>query len=198
MTRRALIIALLLTMGAMIPAWADDRADCLDPGVALIKTEPAKVVSACRRLADQGSAPAQFNLGVLYERGLGVPQDYAEAVKWIRKAANQGYGHAQTNLGWMYQTGHGVPADYAGAAKWYRKSADQGDAYGQSNLGVMYANGQGVSQDYVQAEMWFTLAANQGNIAAAKNRDLVAAKMTPSQIEKAQALAAAWKPTTGQ
>ena len=59
--------------------------------------------------------------------------------------------------------------------------------------------GQGVPQDYVQAHMWFNLAAAQGDPSAAKQRDLLALKMTPSQIEKAQALAAAWKPkTTGQ
>ena len=37
-----------------------------------------------RPLADQGNADAQYNLGVLYEKGQGVPQDYAEAVKWYR------------------------------------------------------------------------------------------------------------------
>ena len=53
--------------------------------------------------------------------------------------------------------------------------------------------------DYIQAHMWFSLAAAQGSIAdAAKNRDLVAARMTSAQIEQAKALAAAWKPKTGQ
>jgi localization factor PodJL len=46
--------------------------------------------------------------------------------------------------------------------------------------------------------MWLNLAAAQGNADAARARDELAAKMTPAQIEKAQALAAAWKPTTGQ
>jgi len=53
-------------------------------------------------------------------------------------------------------------------------------------------------QDYVQAYMWLNLAAAQGNAQAARNRDLAAAKMTSDQIAQAQALAAAWKPTTGQ
>ena len=58
--------------------------------------------------------------------GQGVPQDYAEAVKWYRKAADQGYAAAQTNLGLMYAHGQGVPQDYVEAVKWYRKAADQG------------------------------------------------------------------------
>ena len=60
--------------------------------------------------------------------GQGVPQDYAEAVKWYRLAAEQGYAAAQYNLGVMYDNGQGVPQDYAEAVKWYRLAAEQGDA----------------------------------------------------------------------
>jgi len=63
-------------------------------------------------LADQGHAPAQSNLGVMYENGKGVPQDYKEAVKWYRLAAEQGYATAQYNLGVMYEKGRGVQQDY--------------------------------------------------------------------------------------
>lgn len=43
-------------------------------------------VHGARRLAE-----AQFNLGIMYHNGLGVPQDYAQAVAWYRKAAAQGF-----------------------------------------------------------------------------------------------------------
>jgi len=33
--------------------------------------------------AEQGFADAQVNLGFMYHNGRGVPQDYAEAVKWF-------------------------------------------------------------------------------------------------------------------
>ena len=52
-----------------------------------------------RPLADQGDATAQYDLGLMYAKGQGVPQDYAEAVKWFRKAADQGDASAQYNLG---------------------------------------------------------------------------------------------------
>ena len=68
----------------------------------------------------------------------GVPQDYAEAVKWYRLAAEQGDAVAQYNLGVMYDNGQGVPQDYAEAVKWYRLAAEQGYAHAQRNLGVMY------------------------------------------------------------
>ena len=68
-----------------------------------------------RPLAEQGYAEAQSNLGVLYERGEGVPRDYAEAVRWYRLAAKQGHLAAQHNLGVMYFEGRGVPQDYGEA-----------------------------------------------------------------------------------
>ena len=40
--------------------------------------------------AEQGNAAAQYNLGVMYEKGFGVPQDHKTAVKWFKLAAKQG------------------------------------------------------------------------------------------------------------
>ena len=80
------------------------------------------------RRAEKGDAKAQFDLGLKYENGEGVLQDYAEAAKWYRKAAEQGYAKAQFNLGTMYDEGRGVRQDFAEAAKWYRKAKDQGVA----------------------------------------------------------------------
>jgi TPR repeat protein len=55
----------------------------------------------------------------MYEYGQGVPQDYAEAVKWFRKAADQGYASALSNLGRMYTWRRGVPQDYVVAHMWF-------------------------------------------------------------------------------
>ena len=57
----------------------------------------------------------------------------------------------------------------------------------------MYRHGHGVTQDYVQAHMWFNLAAAQGNKQAVKNRDIVAKRMTPADVSKAQRRAAKWR-----
>ena len=78
-----------------------------------------------RPLTEQGYADAQFNLGVMYDEGRGVPQDDAEAVKWYRKAAEQGDAGAQYNLGVMYGNGLGVPQDYAQAHMWYNLAASR-------------------------------------------------------------------------
>ena len=135
----------------------------------------------------------------MYDQGLGVARDYAQAVVWYRKAADQGNAVAQNNLGFMYDQGLGVARDYAQAVVWYRKAADQGDAAAQNNLRRMYDHGHGVPQDYAQAHMWYNLAASHAEDVATremavKNRDRVAAKMTPTQIAEAQRMASEWKP----
>ena len=48
-------------------------------------------------------AIAQDNLAFMYQKGLGVTQDYTEAVNWYRKAAEQGNAQGQANLGDMYE-----------------------------------------------------------------------------------------------
>ncbi len=114
------------------------------------------------KLAEQGDAEAQFDLGWKYDQGEGVPQDYKEAVKWYTKAAGQGIAVAQSRLGRMYETGEGVPQDNKEAAKLYTKAAEQGFALAQYFLGGMYCGGRGVQQDYKEAVKWFTKAAEQG------------------------------------
>ena len=68
-------------------------------------------------LAKQGNASAQFNLGMTYANGRGVPQDYKTAVKWYKLAAKQGLIDAQYTLGVLYANGQGVPQDYKTAVK---------------------------------------------------------------------------------
>ena len=41
------------------------------------------------RAAVQGVAAAQCNLGAMYHRGQGVPQDDAAAVEWYRKVVSR-------------------------------------------------------------------------------------------------------------
>ena len=80
-----------------------------------------------RKAAEQGDADGQALLGFLYEIGLGVPQEDAEAVKWYRLAAEQGDATAQYNLGVMYANGQGVPWDNVLAHMWWSIAASSGD-----------------------------------------------------------------------
>jgi TPR repeat protein len=139
--------------------------------------------------AEQGFAAAQYNLGLMYDNGQGVIQDYKAAFKWYTLAAEQGYASAQHGLGVMYNDGHGVIQNYKTAVKYCTLAAEQGFVRVQYNLGFNYNNGQSVIQDYTRAHMWWNIAASQGHKDGVGNRDIIAKKMTPSQIEKAQTLA---------
>jgi TPR repeat protein len=47
-----------------------------------------KATDWLQKAAEQNYGLAQFNLGFLYQNGLGVPLNYAEAYKWFTLAAN--------------------------------------------------------------------------------------------------------------
>ena len=128
--------------------------------------EEVKIFDDARLKAGKGNAEAQFNLGLCYAKGEGVPRDGAEAVKWYRKAAEQGHTAAQNNVAHAYYFGLGVPKDYVEAVRWNRKAAEQGDARAQLNLGLCYAKGEGVPKDDAEAVKWFRKAAEQGHTRA--------------------------------
>jgi TPR repeat protein len=144
-------------------------------------------------LAQQGNADAQLFLGKMYMSGQGVPRDADLALKWFKAAADEGNAEAQFFLGAMYL----LPSkDVPQGLKWLRLSADQGMADAQLLLGMAYLKGSDVPHDLVEADMWLELAATRGDQFAPSQRDLVEKQMTPEQIAKARALAAAWKPKT--
>ena len=189
LARNLTSVGILLVCSAL-PSWAD-----FDAGVAASKSgDYAAALKEWRPLAEQGHANAQFNLGVMYENGWGVPEDHAEAVRWYRPAAEQGHTKAQFNLGVMYDRGQGVPQDYAEARRWYHLAAEKGHALAQAKLGFLYETGHGVLQDYVQAYMWYNLAGKLGFKEASEWRNRTANKMTPAQIAEAKKLAREWKP----
>ncbi|MEH6478397.1 MAG: tetratricopeptide repeat protein, partial [Sneathiella sp.] len=108
---RAAILAVVLAFSGQ-PILAQDFQKGID---AYNSGDFETALQEWRPLAEQGYAKPQYNLGVLYENGKGVPQDDAEAVKWYRLAAEQGNAYSQHDLGVMYRDGDGVPQDGAEA-----------------------------------------------------------------------------------
>jgi len=139
-----------------------------------------------KKLAESGDVEAQFNLGLMYDQGQGVPQNYSEAVKWYRKAAEQGHADAQYFLGTMYVQGQGVPLNYAEATKWLQKAAEKGLTDAQFILGGMYYHGQGVLKNFQAAYVWWSIASANGDKNSKKNLQSLSSEMTPQQIAQAQ------------
>jgi TPR repeat protein len=153
MLSRFLAAALLLSA----PAWADCKA-ALD---AYAQKDYTTALAAFK--AVQTEACAQYGLGVMSQRGLGMTADVNEALKWYRMAADQKYALAQFNLGVMYANGIGVQQDFMEALKWYGLAADQNLAVAEYNLGVMHAQGRGTPADTKEAAKWYRLSAEQGD-----------------------------------
>lgn len=114
--------------------------------------------------------------------------DYALSLKSAKQAADAGDATSQYRLGVMYGLGLGVAQNYAESVKWYRRAAESGEPRAQSNLGFMYGTGRGVPQDFIQAYAWYNVASASGEDTARKNRDAVAERMSPTQLEQAQRL----------
>jgi S1-C subfamily serine protease len=153
--------------------------------------------------AEKGDAISEFNLGILFHKGNGVPVDEAEAVKWWMKAAEQGNITAQSLVGFACEHGKGIAQDYVEAFKWYKRAAQQGDLSSQSALGVLYMDGKGVPKNNIEAYKWLNLVVAQGakdefekNIIkfCATMRDLMVnmGNITPYEITEAQRLSASF------
>jgi hypothetical protein len=175
---------LLLALAATAPARADFEA-----GVAAARAgDYATALREWRPLAEGGHRDAQFNLGLLYENGLGVAKDGAQAVRWFRRAAERDDRTAQAYLGEMYAQGLGVARDDIEALSWYKRAAERGHAASQYNVGLFYATGRGAAPSDVQAVAWITVSHENG----APQTDLLETlrrHMSPSHLAEAKRLA---------
>jgi TPR repeat protein len=74
------------------------------------------------RAANYGDDEAAFQLGMLYELGLGFTQNCAKAAEWVTKAAQAGNPAAEYNLALRYRDGDGVTPNPQEADLWLRKA----------------------------------------------------------------------------
>jgi TPR repeat protein len=129
-----------------------------------------------RKAAEQGHIKAQYELGLMNDTGLHIPQNKEEAIFWYKKAAESGSASAQRALGVMYELGLGTQENFPEAIKWYRLAANLGDADAQYHLGFIFYHGRCVlrdslsclnpenvvEKDYLYALKWTRLSAAQG------------------------------------
>ncbi len=155
------MLALLSTAGAA------GAASTTDAALAEFRQGRfAEALHGWQQAADSGDARAALYVGVLYDTGLGVPQDPAQALAWYRRAAEAGSAAGAFNVGVLYDAGQGVRQDSRLAASWYGRAAAQGFGRAQYNLGLMYEAGIGVPRDKRRAAALFARAAQHGITAA--------------------------------
>jgi TPR repeat protein len=120
---RSILVAMFFALGG---AAAADPDPVREAYAAFQRGDYATALRLLRPLADAGNPEAQADLGLMYSKGNGVPQDSAEAFKWYSKAAYHGHPGSQLVLCAMLAIGRIVPQDYVHAHMWCNLAATHG------------------------------------------------------------------------
>ncbi|MBE8232502.1 MAG: sel1 repeat family protein [Endozoicomonadaceae bacterium] len=134
-----------------------------------------KEIKIYESLAEKGYAPAQHELGWLYQESLGVKRDIKKAVEWYGKAVNQGHARSQNNLAMIYENYRDLHEieliDYEKMLELYIEAAVENDQYALYNLGRIYENGIYVEQDYGLALKFYERSKAEGYLPAKHKYD---------------------------
>jgi TPR repeat protein len=141
--------------------------------------------------AEKGDSKTQYDIGLMYQNGIGVSLDHKEAAEWFRRSAEQDdFAQFFVNV-LLYDVGMDKTQDFEEKAKqfrllaeiglggknmtpaegnittekWMRLAAEHGNLYAQGNLGFMYQEDlEGVPQNYAEAVRWLKIAGERGDI----------------------------------
>ncbi|GAW97930.1 MULTISPECIES: tetratricopeptide repeat protein [Colwellia] len=147
-------------------------------------------ISQFRPLVNEGYAPAQYQMALIYQFGYSVPKDGMKALELFQLAAAQNYPDAQFELALLYSEGKLVKKDLKKYFELTHKAAKKGLASAQFNLGVAYANGTGIKQDDFKASRWYQNSANQNYALAQYNLALLYSE--GKGVEKSTPMSFVW------
>lgn len=116
-----------------------------------------------RDLAKEKDPFAMHQIGMMYERGLGVKADMEKALSWFERAADLGLVMAMVEAGKLYSNEDLPFYDARKAYVWYLKGAGLGYHEAELHLGDCYYVGFGVEEDVEKAEICFQRAADHGS-----------------------------------
>ncbi|HEY3778574.1 MAG TPA: TetR family transcriptional regulator [Rhizomicrobium sp.] len=146
------------------------------------------------RAATRNQPLAEYQLGLMYQKGLGVRADPAQAFHWFESAALQGNRKAMHALATCYAEGWGTQKNFTEAARWFTRAAALGSVNDQFNLGVLYERGMGVPQSLVDAYRWYATAAAAGDQESQARIAALASTLSPEDLAAARGAADSFKP----
>lgn len=159
---KVLVVSLVLAGACLL----QPDANAADARIIYSIPTPAAALPGLYARAEQGDPIAQLRLGVVHEKGLGVPQNFAEAARWYILAAEQGIAEAQFNLALMYRDGQGVSKSNMQAHFWL-------------NIAQARYRPSEKSRRYLAIML----------------REGVAKRLTPDEVEESQRRASLWRPS---
>jgi TPR repeat protein len=165
------VIGRTLSLGAIcvcLIANSANAGDLEDAQSAYKRGDYAAALKLWQPLAAKGNAVAQTSLGILYQNGFAVQQDWTQAVAWYQKAAAQGNAEGEERLGEAYLLGvGGLSQNSNQGIAWLSKSFEHGDARSAYQIGQLYRTGiLHISKDEAEAASWFQKSAEAGYAAA--------------------------------
>jgi len=122
----------------------------------------------------------------MFEKGVGVTADAAEARRLYERAARQGNVKAMHNLAVMQAGASGGAQDFTAAARNFEAAAQHGLADSQYNLAILYERGLGVERDLAAAYLWFSIAAAGGDADAAARAEALKNAIDAAKLVEAE------------
>jgi len=157
--------------------------------------EYTKALAIFEQLSSAGDSQAQYDLSQMYLQGIGTNKNVEQGWTWMNRAADGGNVQAMLELAVRYQKSTSLENSEQMAFMWFQKAAMAGSAAGQYNLAHLYEDGNQTPVDLVQAYIWMTLSYKSGNPMAASESRQLRAKLSPSDLEKADAMLSNLKKT---
>ena len=129
-----------------------------------ISAETVEFVKWYRRAAEDDDIPAQFQLGYMYDTGLGVAPNRLEAEKWYRSAADRGDPWAQYRLALLYMNGgYGLAQDHDKALLWLETALDRGNPLAETYVTRKCFGAVKARTDREETLAWCGIAAERGD-----------------------------------
>ena len=143
-------------------------------------------------LANEECMDAMWLLGMMYYKGIGVPEDYEQAFTWFENASGLGDPDSMNFIGYMYESGIGVERNLDQAVRWYEKAVESGSVEAMYNLSILNMK----LKNDVSSYMWYKLAEHYKYECSDDERKVFRDKfryfLRKDQIMAAQALADMW------
>ena len=141
--------------------------------------------------AVNGDPRAQYTMGVMHRRGLGVARDDREALLWYLSAAEAGHMLGQYAAGLAFDRGIGADRDVANALHYLEEAALQGHAAAPVQIGSIHYLGNGIEVDHARAYFWWQIAANRNAPGAAQNMFRLEQEISQSDLARGREYLAA-------
>lgn len=150
--------------------------------------EYKKALQIFEQLSHAGDNQAQYDLSLMYLQGIGTSKNLEKGWTWLNRAADGGNVQAMLELAVRYQKSPSLENAEQMAFFWFQKAAMAGSAAGQYNLAHLYEDGNQTPVDLVLAYVWMTLSHKSGNPMAATEAGQLKAKLSATELEKAEAM----------